>query len=631
MLIKLKLSFIRLLLIVISLSAVALVNAPFADIRLWLLGCFGAAAVLIAVDPSGYFARPRAIFVGLMSSSAIGVAASHFIPYLPLAIIAACAISIVVMVWLDAEHPPGGAAAVLAVLGGYDYSFLLSPILTGTIVMVMMRYVSLYVKNRWIRKDAILYSSVTGNASLNIGGLSKNIVKLFELLNNITEASQSAKDVNDATKRTLDEICRFTGWPIGHAYSTKIENNLVTAFSSRLWYLDAAKDPKDIENFVALSEQTVFLSGQGMVGRVLESKAPVTIKDVTGLPGFVRAKAAKDNNVKGCFAFPVIYKGEVKIILEFFSHECAELDEDTLRILEFAGKQLNFVLSNIEYEGRMAQLADNFEKGVKEIVKRNSGSVIALKENAKKLSGTVATTSKSAQEGNDSSRSASSNVGSIAGAVEQMSASISEISRQVAQADDMALLCVDKMKNANNESKNLQEASQKVQQVLKYITDIAEKTSLLALNATIEAARAGEAGRGFAVVANEVKQLAAESNQSAHEIDGIVKNMLLATKDIANTLEDAGRLVMNISETSTAIYAAVEEQSSATNNIAGNMQQASKATANALEKLAGITSSVDVSLQSSREMEKETISMEEHAEIMMRRVDEFLVSIRKSA
>jgi methyl-accepting chemotaxis protein len=75
---------------------------------------------------------------------------------------------------------------------------------------------------------------------------------------------------------------------------------------------------------------------------------------------------------------------------------------------------------------------------------------------------------------------------------------------------------------ASSQLTTLGQSLRSVDTVLTTITDIAVQTNLLALNAAIEAARAGDHGRGFAVVASEVRQLAARSATSVHEIGEIV-------------------------------------------------------------------------------------------------------------
>lgn len=85
--------------------------------------------------------------------------------------------------------------------------------------------------------------------------------------------------------------------------------------------------------------------------------------------------------------------------------------------------------------------------------------------------------------------------------------------------------------------KKLGENSQKIGQIVEAISSIAEQTNLLALNAAIEAARAGEHGRGFAVVAEEVRKLAAESQESAEQIKERIASIQKDTAEAVESME----------------------------------------------------------------------------------------------
>uniref|UniRef100_Q07VM7 Methyl-accepting chemotaxis sensory transducer n=1 Tax=Rhodopseudomonas palustris (strain BisA53) TaxID=316055 RepID=Q07VM7_RHOP5 len=226
----------------------------------------------------------------------------------------------------------------------------------------------------------------------------------------------------------------------------------------------------------------------------------------------------------------------------------------------------------------MQKLASDFESAVGEIIETVSSSSTELEASAGTLTSTAERSQQLTSMVAAASEEASANVQSVASATEEMASSVNEISRQVQESARIANDAVDQAKNTNDRVGELSQAAGRIGAVVELINTIAGQTNLLALNATIEAARAGEAGRGFAVVASEVKALAEQTAKATGEISQQINGIQAATQGSVAAIKQISATIGRMSEISSTIASAVEEQGAATQEISRNVQQAAQGT-----------------------------------------------------
>ena len=94
--------------------------------------------------------------------------------------------------------------------------------------------------------------------------------------------------------------------------------------------------------------------------------------------------------------------------------------------------------------------------------------------------------------------------------------------------------------------KGIQEASNRIGDIIGVIDGIAFQTNILALNAAVEAARAGEQGRGFAVVASEVRSLASRSADAAKEIKQLIQASVVQVDQGSALVDQAGVTMQDV-------------------------------------------------------------------------------------
>ena len=138
----------------------------------------------------------------------------------------------------------------------------------------------------------------------------------------------------EAAIRVLQAICEGLGWDYGALWNVEAEQESLRCVET--WHLPSANAP----NFEAASRGTTFARGVGLPGRVWERGEPVWIPDVTADKNFPRASIAARDGLHGAFGLPILSRGRVIGVMEFFSHEIRQPDEQLLRMLSTVGAQI---------------------------------------------------------------------------------------------------------------------------------------------------------------------------------------------------------------------------------------------------------------------------------------------------
>lgn len=129
----------------IGMGLIGFLNSHYLSVsdNLFLVGSFGATSVLLYGVINSPLTQPRNLVGGHLISAVVGVTINILIPEMWIAAALAVSISIVLMQITKTLHPPGGATALIAIIGSekiktLGYSYVISPVLTGVVILLFV-------------------------------------------------------------------------------------------------------------------------------------------------------------------------------------------------------------------------------------------------------------------------------------------------------------------------------------------------------------------------------------------------------------------------------------------------------------------------------------------------------------
>jgi len=303
-----------------------------------------------------------------------------------------------------------------------------------------------------------------------------------------------------------------------------------------------------------------------------------------------------------------------------------EVFEGKAMAQEREADQLKVAAEKTESE---TQLADAFENNVGALVDGLASEAQQVSSSAKsmdEISDALAAQSESAMHSVDLG---SSHVNSTAAAIEEMSMTIADVSRQVAGTQTISAQAVTEAEAATTMMNKLATEADEIGSVVGAISEIAEQTNLLALNASIEAARAGDAGRGFSVVAGEVKELANQTSQATDRIRHQVEGIQSESRDAMAAITKISETIHEINQFTSVITEAMEQQALAGREISDAAQQADMSMGEARTSVGELADSAGTVDQSSDEMIEVAESMARRTEEVQQGIRDFLTTLRQ--
>jgi methyl-accepting chemotaxis protein len=303
--------------------------------------------------------------------------------------------------------------------------------------------------------------------------------------------------------------------------------------------------------------------------------------------------------------------------------------DNVTRIVELNRDQETLKQASAETRRReLNALANSFEGSVHRVVESVSISSLSMKEAAEAMSGVAENTNNRTVHVIQQAEETDSQVTAVASATHELAVSISDVAERAGGAARVANEVGEESRVMREKVAILVASVSEINEVAETIGTIASQTNLLALNATIEAARAGEAGRGFAVVASEVKILASQTTAATRAIAGQIEAVQAATAAAVQFIETFTGKVAAISESTSQIAHAVDEQRQSVDEIGSAAHKIAQSTKDLSLAIIGVREDAGKTSAAALNSYTSAVALGGHATELKETMARFLTDIR---
>ncbi|MDQ2824081.1 MAG: PAS domain S-box protein [Verrucomicrobiota bacterium] len=172
---------------------------------------------------------------------------------------------------------------------------------------------------------------------------------------NVASLLAGSHTLSEAAAEIIRTIATIGNWVAGSIWLCN--DDCTTLHCEVTWHVGASS----LETFGQVTRVTLLTNTTGLPGRVVSSRKPTWIADVTCDDNFPRRAAAIDAGLRGAFAFPLRAYGEVNGVLELFSPEIAQPDEDLFQLVEALGGQIGLFIHREQVEEELQHEKESAE------------------------------------------------------------------------------------------------------------------------------------------------------------------------------------------------------------------------------------------------------------------------------